>query len=270
MHELRHSASEDVPSTNSGRARHASDGNAIAARFRGFAVGEVPPVFRNVGTCKLVSEMGRTCLALVPLLFGNRLLPPVSSGAEPSPGAFAVRDRGRWVRVVACVAEVAVPTRVVVVAPANAVFGVFRMDFVRWADWADEVGDGSSDRAVETPADYRLRGSGDYVSRGGFQRSSELQDLFFIRYHITVVEAHFPFSARVSCVAGGRVGTVVGRNGIGVIGVGGSAGVVVARHHGFSQGSLEMFLLRELFAKLVEQMLMVFPVAPAGVSAATR
>ena len=122
---------------------------AVVVRFRGAAGGDTPPDFRNVGTCKLVSEMGFTCLAFVPPLLGNRLLQPVLRGAEPSPGAFAVRDHGRRVPLVACVAEVAVPTRVVVFAPVVPVLGVFRTDFVRWAGWTDMVSDRPGDRAVE-------------------------------------------------------------------------------------------------------------------------
>ena len=125
------------------------------------SVEEDPPDFRNVGTGKLVCEMGFTCLAFAPSLLGNRLLQPVLRGAEPSPGAFAVRDHGRRVPFVACVAEVAVPTRVVVFAPVFPVLGVFRTDFVRWADWTVMVSDRPGDRAVKTVVDLRRRGGGD-------------------------------------------------------------------------------------------------------------
>ena len=113
--------------------------------------------------------------------------------------------------------------------------------------------------------DLRRRGGGDCVSRGGVQRSSKVKDLLLVGHHITVVEVHFSFSARVSCVDGGRVGTVLGCRRSGVVGVGGGAGVVAARHHGLVQGFREMFLLRELFAILVVQMLMLSPVVPTGV-----
>ena len=67
------------------------------------------------------------------------LLQPVLLAADGRPGTFAVRDQGRRVPLAAFVAEVAVSTRVVVFAFVVPVLGVFRTDFVGWANWSDMV-----------------------------------------------------------------------------------------------------------------------------------
>ena len=206
-HGLSQPGTENEHDATFGRARLMS-GCVAVARCRDAAGGGVTSDLHTVGVGELVSDMGFTCSAFVPVLLRNGLLTPILRGTDPGPGAFTVRNQCRRVQFAAFVVKVAVSTQAVVLTIVLPVFDVSRSEFVGWTRWSDVICNRPGDQAVGTVVGLRRRGGGDCVSHGGVQRSSKVKDLLLVGHHVTVAVVHFSSSIQVDCVGGDEVGNL--------------------------------------------------------------